>query len=226
VTTRSTGRVLGTGCWALGAAIVITLYFDARAYADVEPLQGKAAFTSVSSAESAALQSGSHSVDGQSSSDDTGPDQSQWSRSRIGAFVKGFTSGPQVVPEALLRIPGVRLMVPVYANDSKRNLNRGAGFIQRAAQPDGTGNLTITAHRDGFFRALKDVIVGDVIEIEKLSGTRRYQVTELSIVNPTDTKPLRNPEQAAVRLVTGYPFYCVGSAPRLYVVRAVAVAVD
>jgi hypothetical protein len=32
--------------------------------------------------------------------------------------------------------------------------------------------MGIAAHRDGFFRSLKDVALSDRIEIENLSGTR------------------------------------------------------
>ena len=36
-------------------------------------------------------------------------------------------------------------------------LDRGAGHIEGTAQLDEQGNVGIAAHRDGFFRALKDL---------------------------------------------------------------------
>lgn len=151
-------------------------------------------------------------------------DQSQWSSGRIQAYALGVTARPRAVPEALLRIPSVKLSVPVYADTSAESLNRGAGLISGTAGPQAAGNMGIAAHRDGFFRALKDVAVGDRIEVENLSGTRVYRVSALYIVNPDDTSPLRPTGRSTVTLVTCYPFYYVGSAPQRYIVRAIAIA--
>jgi sortase A len=130
---------------------------------------------------------------------------------------------PAMGPAALLRIARVGLEVPVYADTTERNLNRGAGLIAGTAPPDGDGNIAIAAHRDGYFRALRNVMVGDVVEIESLSRRREYRVTWLAIVKPTDLWPLYATDGPAVTLVTCYPFHFVGSAPQRYIVRAVAV---
>jgi sortase A len=151
-------------------------------------------------------------------------DQSQWSAGRIRAYTLDVTARPRTVPEALLRIPSVKLSVPVYADTSADSLNRGAGLISGTAGPQAVGNMGIAAHRDGFFRALKDVALGDRIEVENLSGTRVYRVSALYVVNPDDTRPLRPTARSTVTLVTCYPFYYVGSAPHRYIVRAIAIA--
>lgn len=127
------------------------------------------------------------------------------------------------LPVALLRINRVALEVPVFQDISERNLNRGAGLIDGTGLPGGEGNVAIAAHRDGYFRALKDVSKGDVLELETLHGSRKYRVSAISIVEPTDLWPLGDTGEAAVTLVTCYPFYFVGSAPQRYIVRAVAV---
>lgn len=127
------------------------------------------------------------------------------------------------LPVALLRIPRVDLEVPVYPDLGERNLNRGAGLIDGTGLPGGEGNVAIAAHRDGHFRALKDVAEGDVLELETLHGTRQYRVSAISIVEPTELWPLADTGEPAVTLVTCYPFYFVGSAPQRYIVRTVAV---
>jgi sortase A len=151
-------------------------------------------------------------------------DQSQWSAARIQAYELDMSARRSSAPEAVLRIPSVKLSVPVYADTSALSLNRGAGWISGTAGPRAAGNMGIAAHRDGFFRALKDVALGDRLELESLSGTRVYRVSALYIVNPEDTRPLRPTESATVTLVTCYPFYYVGSAPQRYIVRAIAIA--
>lgn len=140
-----------------------------------------------------------------------------------GATTNGTVEDDEALPVALLRINRVALEVPVYMDISERNLNRGAGLIGGTGLPDSNGNIAIAAHRDGYFRALADVAVGDVLELETLRTTREYRITEISIVMPTDLWPLDETDEPAVTLVTCYPFYFVGSAPQRYIVRAVAV---
>jgi sortase A len=197
--------------WILGVALIAT-YGAVRVDADVRRQEGIVAFTQARLALQAPLADMT-----------TAPDQSVWSVGRIRAYALNRVSQPPILPEAVLRIPGVSLTVPVYADTSAANLNRGAGLIAGTARPEAAGNVGIAAHRDGFFRALKDVAVGDRLEIERLSGTRVYRVAALSIVSPEDMRPLRQTSGSVVTLVTCYPFYYVGNAPRRYIVRAVAV---
>jgi sortase A len=198
--------------WILGATLIAT-YGAMHASAEVQRQEGIAAFTE------ARLAVRTPRVDLTTS----GPDQSAWSAGRIRAFASTRVSPVPSLPDAVLRIPSVNLAVPVYANTSANNLDRGAGLITGTARPEVAGNVGIAAHRDGFFRALKDVAVGDRLEIEHLSGTRVYRVSALSIVSPEDMRPLRQTSRSMVTLVTCYPFYYVGNAPQRYIVRAVAI---
>lgn len=198
--------------WIVGITLIAT-YGGMRAHANLQRQDGITAFTQARLAMRAP----------QADVITSPPDQSAWSNGRIRAYALNLVSQPAALPEAVLRIPSVKLAVPVYADTSERNLDRGAGLIAGTARPEAAGNIGIAAHRDGFFRVLKDVAVGDRIEIERLSGTRVYLVSTLSIVSPEDMRPLRQTGESAVTLVTCYPFYYVGNAPRRYIVRAVAV---
>ena len=82
------------------------------------------------------------------------------------------------------------------------------------------GNCGIASHRDGFFRGLKDVQVGDELELETLAGVYRYTVDKLTITDPSDVSVLEARPESAVTLVTCYPFYFVGSAPKRFIVHA------
>src|SRR6185369_14230511 len=90
-------------------------------------------------------------------------------------------------PEAILRIPKLTLEVPVYGDTSELNLDRGAGRIPGTAALDQAGNVGIAAHRDGFFRKLKDVELGMDLFIEHGGRTLRYHVTEISVVTPEES---------------------------------------
>jgi sortase A len=145
-------------------------------------------------------------------------DQTLWSHQRVVAYAEAQRAGD--APEAVLRIPKLALEVPVYGDTSDLNLDRGAGRIPGTAGLAETGNIGIAAHRDGFFRKLKDVELGMDIFLEHGGQTQRYQITEISIVTPEESGVLAPTPKPAITLVTCYPFYFVGSAPKRFIVRA------
>lgn len=144
-------------------------------------------------------------------------DQSLWSKKRIDAYVEAQRAGD--APQALLRIPKLTLEVPVYADTSDLNLDRGAGHIAGTAALVEPGNIGLAAHRDGFFRKLKDVEIGMDIFLEHDGRTLRYRITEISIVKPEEVQVLAPTEIPSVTLVSCYPFYFVGNAPERFIVR-------
>ena len=150
------------------------------------------------------------------------PDQSLWSPVRINAWLK-VSNEPAPPPLAVLRIPKIRLEVPVLPDTDDRTLDRAVGHIQDTAPPGTDGNSGIAGHRDGFFRGLKDIVPGDAIELDTLDGKESYRVERTWVVDPEDVSVLDPTSTRALTLVTCYPFYFVGSAPRRFIVRAVRV---
>ena len=147
------------------------------------------------------------------------PDQTLWSPERIAAW-RNVVNTPGAAPLAVLRIPRLRIEAPVLEGTDEIVLNRGLGHIEETAAPGADGNSGIAGHRDGFFRGLKDIVVGDVIELETLHGTDAYRVERTWIVNPEDVSVLDPTATRSITLVTCYPFYFVGSAPQRFIVRA------
>jgi len=150
------------------------------------------------------------------------PDQTLWSRERIHAW-KAAIDDPAPAPLAVLRIPKIRLEVPVLSGTDERTLDRAVGHIEDTAQPGTVGNAGIAGHRDGFFRGLKDLAAGDAIELETLQGKDVYRVERIWIVDPDDVSVLDPTSAPALTLVTCYPFYFIGSAPQRFIVRAVRI---
>jgi sortase A len=146
-------------------------------------------------------------------------DTSLWAEGRIRAYEESLEMdlGRTI---AILRIPKIRLEVPVLEGTDEVTLNRGLGRIPGTARPGAEGNLGLAGHRDGFFRGLKDVAPGDRIELETLSGLQSYEIDEILIVEPEDVHVLDPTPEPSLTLVTCYPFYFVGSAPERYIVRA------
>ena len=74
---------------------------------------------------------------------------------------------------AVLRIPENTLEVPVIYGTGENVLRRGAGVIEGTTMPGTHGNVALAAHRDTFFRGLKDIALGDQIELQTSNGTPR-----------------------------------------------------
>ena len=142
-----------------------------------------------------------------------------WSIKRIAAYQDSLTKKTEM-PLAILRIPKISLEAPVFNDTDDLTLNRGVGRILGTAQIGQPGNLGIAGHRDGFFRGLKDIELGDTIELQLPGGTDRYAVSQIQVVAPEDTYVLRQQSEPTLTLVTCYPFYYVGSAPKRYIVTA------
>lgn len=145
-------------------------------------------------------------------------DQSLWSKARVRAFRQARL---REFPQGILRIPALGLTVPIYPGTSSSELNRGVGHVEGTAPLDSAGNAAIAGHRDGFFRVLSGIERGQTLYVETLAGTRRYRVTETRIVAPSDVSVLAPTGYPSLTLVTCYPFYFVGPAPRRFIVRAV-----
>jgi sortase A len=62
--------------------------------------------------------------------------------------------------------------------------------------------------------------VNDVIALKTPSGISRYAVTDTSIVRPADVGVLARAPGRDLTLVTCYPFFYVGSAPKRFIVHA------
>ncbi len=147
------------------------------------------------------------------------PDFRLWSHQRIEAYQASLLENVPS-PLGVLRIPSLGLEVPVLEGTEDLTLNRGVGHIDGTPLPGETGNIGIAGHRDGFFRGLKEVRVGDSVDLYAENGNTSYVVDEIRIVPPEDVSVLGVRLRPSITLVTCYPFYFVGSAPFRYIVHA------
>lgn len=147
------------------------------------------------------------------------PDFSLWSPKRIKAFEESLAQ--RFAPAmGILRVSKVSIEAPILDGTDDLSLNRGVGHIEGTAALGENGNVGIAGHRDGFFRGLKDIRVGDKIEIETPTQNLTYVIDGVTIVDPSDVSVLQPRGHASLTLVTCYPFYFVGSAPSRYIVQA------
>ncbi len=147
------------------------------------------------------------------------PDYSLWNKARI----KDYEDSLKVdtaPPLGILTINKININVPIYNGTDDFTLDLGAGRIKGMAKMDEDGNLGISGHRDGFFRGLKDLEVGDDIEIQTTRGTENYAISSITIIPKEDVSILAPTTEKTLTLVTCYPFYFVGHAPKRYIVKA------
>lgn len=122
-----------------------------------------------------------------------------------------------------LRIPRLHVAGMVREGADSGTLRTAIGHIPGTALPGNMGNIGLAGHRDTFFRALRNIEKDDTIDFETESGTYRYAVESTRIVSPRDVTVLKAAGGRTLTLVTCYPFYYVGSAPKRFIVRAVQV---
>ncbi len=146
-----------------------------------------------------------------------------WSHERIEAYRASVRqdTGPLV---GTLQIPALDLLVPLYSNTDELHLNRGVGVIEGMSMPGEGGNLGIAGHRDGFFRVLRDIRKGERVEVRTAARRYVYEISAVSIVDASDATLLAPTREPSLTLVTCYPFYYVGPAPRRFVVRGVLIS--
>jgi sortase A len=123
-----------------------------------------------------------------------------------------------------LEIPRLQLTAMVREGADGRTLHRAVGHIPGTALPGYAGNVALAGHRDTFFRELRNIKKDDTIEFETENGTYRYLVESTQIVGPRDVGVLAASNGKSLTLVTCYPFYYIGSAPKRFIVRAAQVA--
>ena len=146
-----------------------------------------------------------------------------WSAVRVKAYKVALR---QETPRtlAILRIPRLNLEVPVYDGTADAVLDLAAGRIEDTALPGTPGNVGIAAHRDGYFRVLKDIKEGDALVLDTPVATEQFRVQWIKITTPDDVSVIDPTPTPAVTLVGCYPFYHVGAAPKRFIVRAVPAA--
>ena len=112
-----------------------------------------------------------------------------------------------------LEIPRLNMSVMVMEGDKDHILRLGAGHVP------GTP-MAIAGHRDSFFRPLKDIKLNDEIVFTTPEGKEEYQVVSTKIVGPKDTWVLDSESRDTLTLITCYPFYYIGPAPKRFIVEA------
>lgn len=118
-----------------------------------------------------------------------------------------------------LEIPRLGVSAMITEGVSEQALERGIGHVPDTPLPGEGGNVSLAAHRDSYFRRLKDVARGDRVRLFTPGGVFSYEVDWVRVVEPDRVDLIADTPDPALTLVTCYPFHWIGSAPKRFVVR-------
>jgi len=120
-----------------------------------------------------------------------------------------------------LQIPRLGLSAIVMEGVSARTLRLAVGHVPGTPLPGQPGNVSLSAHRDTFFRGLRKIQQGDIITLSTVSGdVHRYHVGAVRVVSPKNVKILDAYSGPGLNLITCFPFYYVGPSPKRFIVHA------
>jgi sortase A len=147
------------------------------------------------------------------------PDLSLWSKKRVREYEESVAAdfSPAI---GVLRIPKINVDPSFLEGIDDLSSIRGVGYLTGTAKLGEDGNVSIGGHRDGFFRGLKDVVVGDNIGLITLTQTETYIIDRFTIGERTEVSVLQRRLRSSLTLVTCYPFHFIGSARQRYIVQA------
>ncbi|HKW76964.1 MAG TPA: class D sortase [Terriglobales bacterium] len=142
----------------------------------------------------------------------------EWERQAATANIPGHAvlSPQDMLTRVIIKKIGLDAIVVEGA--SRKQLSEGPGHMKDTAMPGEPGNAVITGHRDTFFRHIYELNKGDEILVRRAGQVFRFAVTGKKIVYPEDMSVIRPTSDAQLTLITCYPTYYIGPAPKRLVV--------
>ena len=117
-----------------------------------------------------------------------------------------------------LSVPKISLDSVIVEGTNHRALLLGPGHLEDTPAPGEQGNSVISGHRDTFFRHLNDLQKGDEVLVQRGGKTYHYKVTGKKVVEPNDVSVIAPTKDPEMTLITCYPTYYIGPAPKRLVV--------
>jgi sortase A len=119
-----------------------------------------------------------------------------------------------------ITIPRLDRELPIIQGTGNKELKKGVGHYIGSVLPGEGDNSVLAGHRDGVFRGLGELAIGDILKVETSAGTFIYQIVEQKIVESDDRTVIVSREDPILTLVTCYPFDFIGPAPQRYILTA------
>jgi sortase A len=128
-------------------------------------------------------------------------------------------------PVARMKIPAHGINLPVLHGDAGNSLAFAPGHAVASAKFGTRGVAVISAHRDTHFAFLREVSVGEFVQLQIYDGSwRRYEIVSTRIVDSRNEGLSAFSTEETLLLVTCYPFNAIQArGPLRYVIKAVPV---
>lgn len=137
-----------------------------------------------------------------------------------GAAVKPW-SWADTWPVARIEVKRIGASAIVLEGTSGQALAFGPGHIHQTVDAGERGIAVYAAHRDTHFRFLRNVAIGDVIDVTRRDGKRfRYRADSSAVVRFDEFGIDPAAQDAELVLSTCWPFEAVTSGPERYVLHA------
>lgn len=151
------------------------------------------------------------------------------------AFAESIATGQPVKPwrwadtwpVARIEVKRLHASAIALAGSSGQALAFGPGHVERTVDAGERGVAVYSAHRDTHFRFLKDVTIGDEIDVTRRDGEMfRYRADRSSVVrfDQSGIDPLT--DRYELVLSTCWPFDALTSGPERYLLHATMIETD
>lgn len=124
-------------------------------------------------------------------------------------------------PVARIEVKRIHASAIVLAGSSGQALAFGPGHVERTADAGERGVAVYSAHRDTHFRFLRDVVIGDEIDVTRSDGRKFHYRTDSTSVVRFDASGI-DPMAGGYELVlsTCWPFDVLTPGPDRYLLHA------
>jgi sortase A len=124
-------------------------------------------------------------------------------------------------PVARIKINRINAEAIVLNGSSGQAMAFGPALVNETSRPGTRGTSVMAAHRDTHFSFLKNVQIGDLIEVERDDGLSfTYRATQMRIVDWNKSGIDAHAAGFNLVLATCYPFEAITHGPKRFIVEA------
>lgn len=124
-------------------------------------------------------------------------------------------------PVARIKVGRINAEAIVLNGSSGQAMAFGPALVNETARPGTRGTSVMAAHRDTHFSFLKNVQVGDLIEVERNDGLSfTYRAKQMRIVDWNKSGIDAHAAGFNLVLATCYPFDAITHGPKRFIVEA------
>ena len=124
-------------------------------------------------------------------------------------------------PVARIEVKRIGASAIVLEGTSGQALAFGPGHLDRTVDAGERGVAVYAAHRDTHFRFLRNVAIGDVIDVTRSDGKHfRYRADSSAVVRFDDSVIDPSTQDVELVLATCWPFDAITPGPERYILHA------